>query len=327
MSRLWSAIRRRLRYGWRVLTRQKPAWLAVERARNWLENQSGSYPAVVSELVVDEAALYALAIIELFQEGELAEGDHQLWRLRLEQRPDGSFPMLIESRLSYVTSEGGRLLLSLNSPHAAKLFLEACEAQVIAHAKQPTVNLPMTIDPQDGRLLALIEWMNGWQKTPAKVIDVGCGPGRFLSHLVAQFPNNKWEGLDPNASLLKHLPKTVKQRKSDLYSGLRRSNYDGVYAVEVLEHCIYPERAIKVMCHALRPGGRILIIDKHAGWQKYSEHEPWERWFKPQEVCDWLEPYCTNIQVRPVAHGADRKPSGLFQCWTAEKKAKSPADR
>jgi ubiquinone/menaquinone biosynthesis C-methylase UbiE len=95
---------------------------------------------------------------------------------------------------------------------------------------------------------------------------------------------------------------------------------DAAYMVEALEHALVPRRAIEELCRSVRPGGEILIIDKCRSRQSLSRHEPWERWFTPDEVCQWLAPHCEEIAVRPIPHGHHEQPTGLFLCWTARKR-------
>ena len=56
----------------------------------------------------------------------------------------------------------------------------------------------------------------------------------------------------------------------------------------------------------------MLVIDKHRSKQALSECEPWERWFYPHELTEWLEPFCDEIRVEPVSHSEGLGGEGLF---------------
>ena len=75
------------------------------------------------------------------------------------------------------------------------------------------------------------------------------------------------------------------------------------------------------LCRIVRPGGRVLVIDKHRSKQPLSEHEPWEQWFSPGEVAAWMAPYCQEISVMEIPHGQAHWPTGLFLCWQGRRKA------
>ena len=70
----------------------------------------------------------------------------------------------------------------------------------------------------------------------------------------------------------------------------------------------------------VRPGGRVLIIDKNRSHQPLSDCEPWERWFAPAEVSGWLEQHCRDVKCVAVPHARHREPTGLFLCWTGTKR-------
>ena len=88
--------------------------------------------------------------------------------------------------------------------------------------------------------------------------------------------------------------------------------FHGAFAVESLEHSLVPQRAIDEICRIVRPGGRVLVIDKHRAKQPLSEHDPWERWFLPEELTRWLSRHCDNVAVTPVSHLEGRGGRDLF---------------
>ena len=79
-------------------------------------------------------------------------------------------------------------------------------------------------------------------------------------------------------------PDATACRGSLLQIPLPDGSFDGAFAVESLEHALLPERAVAELCRIVRPGGRVLVIDKHRARQPLSHHDPWERWFTPEEL-------------------------------------------
>ncbi len=64
--------------------------------------------------------------------------------------------------------------------------------------------------------------------------------------------------------------------------------FDAAYATESLEHAVDIDRAVAEMCRVVKPGGRIVIIDKNAEhWGRFETPE-WEKWFKRDELLKLL---------------------------------------
>jgi len=134
-----------------------------------------------------------------------------------------------------------------------------------------------------------------------------------LRHLVRWFPRAQWTGIDISPAMLDRLPVGVTACQGSLLRiPVADGAFDGAFAVEALEHCLVPERAIAELCRVVRPGGGVLVVDKHQAKQALSEHEPWERWFLPQELAGWLARYCDEVAVEPVDHCEGRGGRDLF---------------
>ncbi|MEK6235682.1 MAG: class I SAM-dependent methyltransferase [Planctomycetales bacterium] len=207
--------------------------------------------------------------------------------------------------------------LPLESIWTAKYFLDACLLQTQAVFESADDDLPDIIGENDGRMQAVFDWLEEIARPGLKVADVGCGSGRFLKRLKERFPQVKLHGIDASAAALEKLPKGIKTSRGDLLNLPREDGaFDAAFSVEALEHSLVAEAAVDELCRVVSPGGRILIIDKHVAKQSLSEHHPWERWFAPDEVREWLLKHCEQVEVAEIAHGSHAKPTGLFLCWT-----------
>lgn len=113
--------------------------------------------------------------------------------------------------------------------------------------------------------------------------------------------------------MLACLPEDIAAREGSLLRiPAADGEFDGALAVESLEHALLPERAVAELCRVVRPGGRVLIIDKNLAKQPLSEYDPWERWFTPEELRGWLSRACDAVSVRPVSHLEGRPGHDLF---------------
>jgi malonyl-CoA O-methyltransferase len=138
--------------------------------------------------------------------------------------------------------------------------------------------------------------------------------------LIERFPQAQLCGIDASAQALAHLPWGVEARHGCLLRlPAAEGEFDGAICIEALEHALLPRQAIAEICRVVRPGGRILVIDKNRSLQHLSDYRPWERWFGREEVRGWLASECSEVAVQPLAHGRHREPQGLFWCWTARR--------
>jgi len=236
--------------------------------------------------------------------GRREAADRAMRRLERAQAPDGGFPQRVPAL--------GLWPARTRDAWTAKFYLDAALLRVRAAFEAGWQDLPDRIDPEDGRVRAVRRWC---QTLPpnARVADVGCGRGRLLRHLVEWFPGTRFTGIDISTPMLAQLPPAVAPLEGSLLEiPLADAVLDGALAVESLEHALLPERAVAELCRIVRPGGRVLVIDKDRRKQALSEHDPWERWFTPEELARWLGRWCQQVTVRRVSHFEGRPGTDLF---------------
>jgi ubiquinone/menaquinone biosynthesis C-methylase UbiE len=93
--------------------------------------------------------------------------------------------------------------------------------------------------------------------------------------------------------------------------------FDAAYATESLEHAVDIEEAVAEMCRVVRPGGRIVIIDKNAEHWGKLETPSWEKWFKRSELERLLRRHCREVSSSFISYWEDVPPDGLFIAWKA----------
>ncbi|MFH1266246.1 MAG: methyltransferase domain-containing protein, partial [Planctomycetota bacterium] len=260
----------------------------------------------------------ALAAILWYRLGGRVQGDRAMRYLERRQLQCGGF------RGGWGWLVPGSL--RRENPWTAKHYLDAALLQVRAAFDTDLPICPDPIPSADGRVRAVREWLESLSPD-ARVADVGCGMGRYLRHLVGWFPRAQWTGIDVSPAMLDWLPDGVTTCQGSL---LRipavDGAFDGAFAVESLEHSLAPERAIGELCRVVRPGGWVLVIDKHRAKQPLSEHDPWERWFLPEELAGWLGRYCDDVSVAPASHSEGRGGHDLFLAAQGTRKMRACAD-
>jgi malonyl-CoA O-methyltransferase len=69
----------------------------------------------------------------------------------------------------------------------------------------------------------------------------------------------------------------------------------------------------------LKPGGKLVIIDKNVEhWGRFKTPH-WERWFGRQEMQRMLERHCREVSSDFISYWEDVEPDGLFLAWKAIK--------
>lgn len=153
-----------------------------------------------------------------------------------------------------------------------------------------------------------------------RVLDVGCGKGRFARVFLQQDPGAELWGLDISEEMLRFVPEGMQTRAGSMTElPFEDDFFDGAYATESLEHAVEIERAVAEICRVVKPGGRIAVIDKNAEQWGRLETPEWERWFTRKELERLLARHCRRVSSRFISYWEDVEPDGLFIAWLAEK--------
>jgi ubiquinone/menaquinone biosynthesis C-methylase UbiE len=185
-------------------------------------------------------------------------------------------------------------------------------------AAEDEENFPSTIDSRIYHVQLLLEYfgdLNG-----KRVLDVGCGKGRFARVLAERYPQASMVGFDLAEAMLRHVPASVRACAGSMTAlPFPAGTFDCAYATESLEHAVEIDVAIAEMCRVVRPGGRIVIIDKNVEqWGRLNTPE-WEKWFGRKELEKLLGRRCAKVSSRPISYWEDVAPDGLFLAWLAER--------
>lgn len=259
------------------------------------------------------ATAYRLAVGSRQQRAELVvAADRAMQRLTAHQTSGGAFP----ARLSLVS----RFKPARQPLAAVAWYLMAAALQVSLRFEATVTDFDDTIDPGDGRARAVLDWLarlpNG-----SHVLDAGCGRGRFLRLALERTIGLCFSGLDVAEAMLEHVPVGVARLHGSLLEiPTADAAFDAVLAVESLEHALLPSHGLQEIARVLRPGGWLLVIDKHRAKQDLSHHDPWEEWFTPDELRHALDDAFTAIDIRPIEHSEGQPGSDLFFAASARRR-------
>ncbi|MGH9387587.1 MAG: class I SAM-dependent methyltransferase [Vicinamibacterales bacterium] len=179
-------------------------------------------------------------------------------------------------------------------------------------------HFPSTIDPRIYHVRLLLEYLG--EQAGRRVLDAGCGKGRFARLVKDTHPQALVCGLDLSIEMLRGVPEGVERCAASMTAlPFRDRSFDAAYATESLEHAVEIDTAVGELCRVVRPGGRIVIIDKNAEhWGRLKTPE-WETWFERGEIERLLRRDCRTVESRYISYWEDVPPDGLFIAWLAQR--------
>jgi len=179
-------------------------------------------------------------------------------------------------------------------------------------------HFPSTIDPRIYHVQMIQRYFGDMSQGLA--LDAGCGKGRFARVLLEQNPGLRVVTLDLALAMLRATPEESWPLCATLTRfPLRDASCDYVYATESLEHAVDIEAAVAELCRVLKPGRRLVIIDKNAEhWGKLKTPD-WEKWFDRKALERMLRKHCNHVESDYISYWEDVEPDGMFLAWRAIK--------
>jgi SAM-dependent methyltransferase len=119
-------------------------------------------------------------------------------------------------------------------------------------------------DPYEAcRVVTIRDTLDRLGDEPRRVLDYGCGEGRYLDVVGERFPHADLVGCDVSTVALEHA-RTLRPRAEyvELRDGrapLPDGSFDLIVCVEVLEHVADVELTTRELGRLLRPGGRLVL--------------------------------------------------------------------
>ncbi len=160
-----------------------------------------------------------------------------------------------------------------------------------------------------------------------RVADAGCGPGYFLLQLrrtveAAGFHPATLTGFDYSLAALEIAREVLPEAdfsQLDLYLPLER-RFDVLFCMDVLEHLLYPERALRNLLQMLAPEGTLVLAVPNGRYDHFAGHV---NFWGPESWRVFLETTCPGYAVKTGLLGNGRL-AGEHHVNVALLKAGSP---
>ena len=274
------------------------------------QQPNGAVPAYSDVPWICSTGLAQLAGV-WFRLGQVERAEAALSFLEPLQNPSGGFFGSYGVGASYFPAE--------EISWAVKYAIDAWQRRISSHFDHTVADYASTIPLEDGRARAVLDGVG--EIGDGRILDAGCGKGRYSALLRQHFSKARITALDISAEMLRHVPAGIETVQDGMLKmPFAEGSFDAVICVEALEHAVLTDVALAELVRVLRPGGRLVIIDKNREKQGALETESWEEWFDPQQILQSLHELGMSAQAEYIPYDQHRKADGLFICWKGTKR-------
>lgn len=287
------------------------------------EIHNGKLPAWPKKSWACTTAQFQYAKI-CYKQGNLIDGDRLFkYGLRHQNRSGGWFGTVgvlgqLLSPLSRLSAKFSRYFPFDEISWANKYFMDSLTERMKVSFENLSHTFSAEIDGNDGRLQLLQSEIRS--AFPKSVVDLGCGRGRYLNHLLDEFPEINFQAIDISRKVMEGIPGGVKCLEGSLTNiPLPDESVDFIYAIESLEHAIHIDGSLNEIARVLKPGGSVLIIDKNKYSLRRLKLPDWEQWFSASKLASALNKVgmITRV-VQRVPY--EQRTDSLFTAWIGKKK-------
>lgn len=284
------------------------------------QKSNGAVPAYSHCDWVCSTGLFQLSLV-WFRLGDLDRGNRAFeYACKLQNESGGWFgSYLSEDNLS----ECNTYIPTGEISWAVKYFMDALYYKNVAEFESCSDDFLTSIAKEDGRYQIILQEVCSLpNSTKNRILDVGCGKGRYLKNLVEDMPDQIYRAVDISIKVMESFDlKAVTKKQGSLTNiPYEKDSFDMVFACESLEHAIDIENALKEMERVTKPGGKIVIIDKNLKALGQLEINPWEQWFEEEDLKNMMRRYCTDVMVYKDISYDGRPSDGLFCAWVGKVK-------
>ncbi len=278
-----------------------------------LQKDSGAVPAYNNVDWVCSTGIFQMAIV-WFRLGNIERGNRAFeYACKLQNESGGWYG-------SYVSEDNANEINTYfpagEISWAVKYFLDALYYKNLALFNKQASMFYDHIKADDGRYVCIKNAVASVQNG-GRILDVGCGKGRYIKNLLVEYPDNKYYAVDVSLSVLKYIDLDDVEKTQGMLTDIPYPDdyFDLVYTCEALEHSVDISSAIAEMCRVAKRGGKVVIVDKSIDMLGFFEIEEWEQWLDDVILQKELLKHCSNVEIIKDVNYDNHNANGLFHCW------------
>lgn len=294
------------------------AKIAMNNIANF-QTEDGAVPGYNDVHWVCSTGLFQLALT-WFRVGDIERGNKAFsYACRLQNESGGwygSYPSVDDESNDYFAAS--------EISWAVKYFLDALYYKNKAEFDISAPKFMTSIDKDDERykIILQISKESCLLGGDIRILDVGCGKGRYLKNLIEDLPDSQCYGVDISKNVIaeKTNQNIVWEEGSLTHIPFRDNNFAMAYTCEALEHAVDIKSAIREMARVVRPDGRIVIVDKNIAALGTLEICEWEQWFDENELAAIMSEFCREVNIVHDVNYEGYFKEGLFSVWIGKVK-------
>lgn len=280
-----------------------------------LQKNSGAVPAYNDVNWVCSTGLFQFSLV-WFRLGDLERGRKAFeYACKLQNDSGGWFGSYLSETSPLETNN---YFPFAEISWANKYFLDAFYYKNVAEFNAQAEFFIDYIDKSDERYRTILEVIKCCSCNGAmKILDVGCGKGRYLHNLVEDAPTNDYYAVDLSEKVMENINSRLIHKKQGALTNIPydSNTFDITYSCEALEHAIDVGNAIKEMAMVTKSKGKIIVIDKNKDSLGMMEIDDCEQWFDEQELKNIMMKYCSQVEIRNGLKYENITDSNMFTAW------------
>lgn len=283
------------------------------------QTEDGAVPGYNDVHWVCSTGLFQLALT-WFRVGDIERGNKAFsYACRLQNESGGWY-----GSYSSAEDESNDYFAASEISWAVKYFLDALYYKNKAEFDISAPKFMTSIDKDDERYKIILQ--NAKETCllggDIRILDIGCGKGRYLKNLIDDLPDSQCYGVDISKNVIaeKTNQNIVWEEGSLTHIPFRDNNFAMAYTCEALEHAVDIKSAIREMARVVRPDGRIVIVDKNITALGTMEICEWEQWFDENELAAIMSEFCSEVNIVHDVNYEGYFKEGLFSVWIGKVK-------
>jgi SAM-dependent methyltransferase len=168
--------------------------------------------------------------------------------------------MMSSRKFHWISSVDPQNKLELEELH--NRMMQFYENEATRSNYQVLISTSQNTTPEDPVSTGFVNWLK--QQNFSNIVELGCGNGRTFNYIQHLLPRGTYTGIEVDEGSIKRNQEKWPHQcwiQADAYSlPIQNESADLIFSMYVLEHLVYPKKALDLMFQKLKPGGTLALI-------------------------------------------------------------------